>query len=110
MIEPYDISSTGSSFSNFINEKMGGRLEGDFFFMSSEATLHAIGLCSFYRDDLGLRFYFKWTMSTEKSPRHPAFRVGTRYSEQYVSKEFLFDFLKKNHPEQFEWIVFNYGF
>jgi len=110
MIEPYDISLKRTSFLNFINENMGGQLEGDLFFISSEPNSKAVGLCSFYRDDLGLRFYFKWTMSTEKVPAHPPFRIGTRYAERYVSKEFLFDFLKKNYPEQFEWILFNYGF
>jgi len=107
MIEPYDISLKKTSFLNFINENMGGQLEDDLFFTSNEPNAKAIGLCSFYRDDLSLRFYFKWIMLTEKVPAHPPFRIGTRYAERYVSKEFLFDFLKKNHPEQFEWIVFN---
>ena len=89
---------------------MGGQLEGDLFFISSEPNSKAVGLCSFYRDDLGLRFYFKWIMSAEKVPAHQPFRIGTRYAEQYVSKEFLVDFLKKNYPEQFEWILFNKGF
>ena len=110
MIQPYDISLKRTSFLDFINKNMGGQLEGDLFFVSSEPNAQAIGLCSFYRDDLSVGFYFKWIMSTEKVTAHPPFRIGTRYVESYVSKEFLFDFLKKNHPEQFEWILFNQGF
>lgn len=107
MIQPYDISLKENNFVDFINQNMGGRLEGDLFFISSEVPLLLIGLCSFYHDHSGFKFYFKWTMSTEKVPAHPPFRIGTRYAERYVSKEFFFDFLKKNHPKQLEWIIFN---
>jgi hypothetical protein len=107
MIQPYDISLKENNFFDFITQNMGGKPDGDFFLIASEPPLQLIGLCSFYHDNLDLRFYFKWTMSIEKNPRYPPFRIGTRHSEQYVSKEFLFDFLKKNHPEQLEWILFN---
>lgn len=110
MIQPYDISLKGTNFLDFANEKMGGKLEGDFFFISSDTILPTVGLCNFYRDDLGLKFYFKWTMSIEKNPRNHPFRIGTQYSEKYVSKEYLFDFLKKEYPEHFKWIIFNQDF
>jgi hypothetical protein len=59
VINPYNISLRRESFLNFINENIGGQLEGDLFFISSESTVPTVGLCSFYSDDLGLIFFFK---------------------------------------------------